>query len=415
MTIAQAKTVFMLGIGGTGMRGLATLLAGRGKTIVGSDQQYDVIKDWPDLKDFEIVPEDLVATSDVVTRADVLIYTDAAEPTHPLIAKAKEQGIPVLPYQVALGELSKEFTTIAVTGTHGKSSTTAFLAHILIETGKDPTVLVGAPIPAWGGGARVGRSDLFVVEADEYREHFLTLTPAHAIIVSVDFDHPDYFKSLEHVKEAYERFKKLVAGAILTSEDLAAEDFVNVPAPLPGTHMQQNAALAIKMAGILGVPREQATAALKTFPGMGRRFEKLGVIGSMEIYTDYGHHPREIEVTIAAARSSPAYAGRKRLLVVFEAHTLERLKVFFENFREVLSRADGVLLVPVFIPAGREHESAEALQKLQALQAELPKNTWRIDDYGDLPGKLNELSTNFDVAFAFTAGRLDAELRKIIW
>lgn len=412
MTLGQAKTVFMLGIGGTGMRGLATLLAGRGKTIVGSDQQYDVIKDWPDLKNFRIFPE---AANTPGESADVLIHTDAAETTHPFIVAAKERGISVMPYQMALGELSKEFTTIAVTGTHGKSSTTAFLAHILIETGKDPTVLVGAPIPAWGGGARVGRSDLFVVEADEYREHFLTLRPAHAIIVSVDFDHPDYFKSLEHVKEAYERFKKLVAGAILTSEDLAAEDFVNVPAPLPGTHMQQNAALAIKMAGILGVAREQATAALKTFPGMGRRFEKLGVIGSMEIYTDYGHHPREIEVTIAAARSSPAYAGRKRLLVVFEAHTLERLKVFFEDFREVLSRADGVLLVPVFIPAGREHESAEALQKLQALKAELPKNTWRIDDYGDLPGKLNELSTNFDVAFAFTAGRLDAELRKIIW
>lgn len=412
MTLAQAKTVFMLGIGGTGMRGLATLLAGRGKTILGSDQQYDLIKAWPDLKDFEIADEP--EANSLLEKADVLIHTDAAEATHPLILAAQERGMLVMPYQVAVGELSKDFTTIAVAGTHGKSSTTAFLAHILIETGKDPTVLVGAPIPAWGGGARVGQSDLFVVEADEYREHFLTLKPAHAIIVSVDFDHPDYFKSLEHVKEAYKRFKERVQGTVLTFQDLSADDFVNVPAPLPGTHMQHNAALAVKMAEILNGPREQAIAALKTFPGIGRRFERLGAIGAMEVYTDYGHHPREIEATIAGARSSPAYAGRKRLLVVFEAHTLERLRVFFEDFRETLADADGVLLVPVFIPAGREHESAEALQKLQALQTELPEKTWRIDSYNDLGKQLKQLSSQFDVALAFTAGRLDAELRKVI-
>lgn len=409
MMLADAKTIFLLGIGGTGMRGLATLLAAQGKTVIGSDQQYEIIREWPDMAAWKIVAER--DGGQLLEQADLLIHTDAAEPSHPLLTQAAQRGLAVLPYHVALGELSQAFTTIAVTGTHGKSSTTAFLAHILIEAGKDPSVLVGAPMPTWQGGARVGASDLLVVEADEYREHFLTLEPAHAIIVSVDFDHPDYFRSLEHVQQAYQRFRARVTGTIITTEELTGDDFVNVPAPLPGTHMLHNAALAVKMAVRLGVSREEAIAALQSFPGMGRRFEKLGTLGAMEVYSDYGHHPREIEATLHAAQDTFA---SKKILVVFEAHTLERLRVFFEDFREVLSHADGAVLVPVFIPAGREHESAEAQQKLQALQAELPQNTWRIDHYAELRDILQKLSPRFDVALAFTAGRLDAELRRIL-
>lgn len=399
------KTIFMLGIGGTGMRGLAKLLAAQGNKIIGSDQQYEIIKDWPDLKAYEFSDE---------LKGDLLIHTDAAEKDHPLIQAAKKKNIPVMAYQEALGEFSKQFTTIAVTGTHGKSSTTAFLAHILIENGKDPNVLIGAPMAAWGGtGARAGKGDLFVVEADEYREHFLTLSPAHAIIVSVDFDHPDYFKSREDVQRAYEGFRMRVSGKILTPEDLSAEDLQDMPAPIPGEHMKKNAALAVKMAGMLDVPREQAIAALKTFPGLGRRFEKLGKIGEMEIVSDYGHHPAEIQATIKGARNDPAFAGRKQLLAVFEAHTLERLKTFFGDYAKALELADGALLVPVFVPTGREHESAEAVAKLQELEQALKIPVWRLEKWDDLKDKLTELSSEFNVALAFTAGVLDSKLRQL--
>lgn len=404
----KKKKIFMLGIGGTGMRGLAKLLEAQGNVITGSDQQYDVIKDWPDMKTYQIT------TSDVVT-GDLLIHTDAAEKNHPLIQAAKRNNIPVLAYQEALGKFSRPFQTIAVTGTHGKSSTTAFLAHILIKAGKDPNVLIGAPVPAWGGsGARVGRSNLFIVEADEYREHFLTLSPRHAIIVSVDFDHPDFFQSLEDVQQAYEKFREKVSGTVLTAEGLSPEDLQDIPAPIPGEHMKKNAALAVKMAGILGVRREEATAALRTFPGLGRRFERLGMIGKMEVYSDYGHHPAEINATIAGARNSPTFAGRKQLLAVFEAHTLERLKTFFDDYAKALALADGVLLVPVFIPAGREHESAEADEKLRELESVLKIPAWRLESWGNLSQRLTELSSRFHVALAFTAGVLDAKLRQLL-
>lgn len=402
----------MLGIGGMGMRGLAKLLHDHGKIVVGTDQQFDIIQDWQDMPAYEIAPESEGAG--LLERADFLIHTDAAESGHPLIREAKKLGKPVLAYQEALGEFSRDFQTVAVTGTHGKSSTTAFLAHILIEAGKDPNVLIGAPMAAWGGtGARSGKSDLFIVEADEYREHFLTLAPAHAIIVSVGFDHPDYFKSLEDVQRAYKKFRGGVVWATLTAENISPEDLKDMPAPLPGEHMRKNAALAVKMAGILGVSREDAIAALKTFPGLGRRFEKLRKIGKMELFSDYGHHPAEIKATIIGSRSSPAYAGRKRLLVVFEAHTLERLKTFFHDYASALELADGVLLVPVFIPVGREHESAEAVAKLRELEQALKIPAWRLENWDDLAEKLTELSSEFDVALAFTAGVLDAKLRNI--
>lgn len=385
------------------MRGLAKLLHSQGNKIIGSDQQYEIMKDWPDMKAYEF--------SDEIT-GDLLIHTDAAEKDHPLIKAAMKKEIPVVAYQEALGEFAKDFTTIAVTGTHGKSSTTAFLAHILIKTGKDPCVLIGAPMPAWGGtGARVGSSDLFVVEADEYREHFLTLSPAHAIIVSVDFDHPDYFKSLEHVKQAYESFRAKVSGTVLTTEDLTVKDLEDMSAPIPGDHMQRNAALAVKMAGILGVAREDAIAALKTFPGLGRRFEKLGMIGKMEVVSDYGHHPNEINATLRAAQNT---SHKAQILAVFEAHTLERLKTFFGDYAKALELADGVLLVPVFIPAGREHESEEAIAKLKELEKTLKKPVWRLEKWEDLETKLIELSVQFDMALAFTAGVLDSKLRLLL-
>lgn len=396
------KTIFMLGIGGTGMRGLAKLLAAQGNKIIGSDQQYQIIKNWPDMKAYEF--------SNKVT-GDLLIHTDAAEKSHPLIQAAKKKNIPVMAYQEALGEFSKQFKTIAVTGTHGKSSTTAFLAHILIETGKDPNVLIGASMPAWGGtGARAGKNDLFIVEADEYREHFLMLAPAHAIIVSVDFDHPDYFKSLEHVKQAYERFRAKVSGTVLSTDDLTPEDLQDIPAPIPGEHMQKNAALAVQMAGILGVSREDAIAALKTFPGLGRRFEKLGMISKMEIISDYGHHPAEIIATLHGAREK---FGQNKIMAIFEAHTLERLKTFFDDYAKALELANGVLLVPVFIPIGREHESAEALIKLKELEKMLKIPVWRLEKWEDLKPKLTELSSEFDIALAFTAGVLDSKLRQL--
>ncbi|HLD08937.1 MAG TPA: Mur ligase family protein, partial [Methylophilaceae bacterium] len=193
------KNIFMVGIEGSGMRGLAYLFAKQGFDVAGED---DTAAERREIDGYTIVPQADAAAA--VRAADVLVYSDAVKGDHQLRILAEEQGIKQMPYQEALGVFAKQYTTLAVTGTHGKSSTTAMLAHILVEAGYDPTVLVGASLDVFGGrNARAGKGEYFVVEADEYRRHFLALEPTHIIITSIDFDHPDYFTSLEDVEAAY--------------------------------------------------------------------------------------------------------------------------------------------------------------------------------------------------------------------
>lgn len=384
----------MLGSEGTGMRGLAYLLEQKGKKIIRHDDASARRQDSP--------------------QPDLLVYSDAVPPDHPLRLAANKNNIPAMAYHQALGQFAADYTTIAVTGTHGKSSTTAFLAHILTETGLDPTVLIGAPLPAWGGrSARLGQGKYFVVEADEYRDHFLTLHPAYIIITSIEHDHPDYFPSLAAVKKSYDRFMSQLkpdGGMVRWDEIKVAPDIV---APLPGEHMHANAALAVALAEKLGLSRSQAIASLKSFSGIGRRLEELGLYQGLLIVSDYGHHPTAIAATLDGARQK--YPGQK-ITAIFEAHTLERLKTFLAEFSAALAKADGVLLVPVFIPKGREHETADAVNKLAELEATLKKNhrpVWKINSHEDLAAGLAPAGPA-GVAIGFTAGPLDASLRQLI-
>ncbi|MEK7498999.1 MAG: Mur ligase family protein, partial [Patescibacteria group bacterium] len=193
------KTSVFLGVGGSGMRGLAYLLREQGEKIVGFD-------DAPGLSELSLEQ----ALKEVST-ANRLVYSDAALESHALRVEAKRIGIPQIPYQQALGAFAHNYQTIAITGTHGKSSTTAFLAHICIQTGLDPVVLVGANMESLRGKhAQYGKGKYFIVEADEYRNHFLELFPAHAIITTIDFDHPDSFSSLQDTEKAYQEAYDLI-------------------------------------------------------------------------------------------------------------------------------------------------------------------------------------------------------------
>ena len=392
MKLVDVKSIFMLGIEGSGMRGLAYLLDKRGKKVRGVDRDYDQVKAEAGL-----------------TQSAILIYSDAVDAGHPLRQLARRKDIPELPYHEALGELAAEYTTIAVAGTHGKSSTTAMLAHIMIEENLDPTVLVGASVPAWGGrGARAGGGKYFVVEADEYRDHFLSLKPAYGIVTTIDFDHPDYFDSLDDVKQSFDKFVNQVSGDVITSDNVSGDFGV-------GERIRYKAALAVAMAEKLGVERSRAEKALASWQGLGRRMEELGDFEGLKVVSDYGHHPVEIAATLAAAREK--YPGQK-ILVLFEAHTMGRLKVFGQEFVRALSKADGVLLVPVFIPAGREQGTGEAKEKLRQLErslADLSLPTWRIDNYSELGDRLRQMATeDFNVALAFSAGTLDSQLRSLV-
>lgn len=424
MILQKAQHIFLIGIGGSGMSGLGYLLAANGKTVSGCDQDLNVTV----LSSLRLVSEDLAATA--VTKSQVVIHSDAVPADHPLLALAKEHSIPICSYQQALGEFAAQYTVLAVTGAHGKSSTTAFLAHILTETGLDPTALIGAPVIAWERrGARAGKSEYMVVEADEYREHFLTLRPKILVITTIDFDHPDFFASLDDVKALYKKFMEQVAEdghvIVLESEyikypasfwpdttirvdDAQAKQYV---APLPGEHMQTNVALAIEAATLVGISPEQSITALSSFAGLGRRFEKLGEVNGKLVISDYGHHPAEIAATLRGAKE--LFPG-KSIVALFEAHMIERLETFFDEFVDALALAQSVVTCPVFYPAGREGSVNNLLPRLQAQLTARGVMCTILSDWNNLDSELTNQLQNHDVAIAFTAGVLDGKLRKIV-
>jgi UDP-N-acetylmuramate--alanine ligase len=340
--------------------------------------------------------------------------------------------IPTMVYHQALGELTRAKQTLAVTGTHGKSSTTSMLAHIFVAAGFDPTALVGAPVPAWGGqNARVGKSPWFIVEADEYRDHFLALHAESAIITAIDFDHPDFFASLADVEESFSEFvSRLSTTGILIVPQAVVNQFPNIAWPaatravaaptkpidlvLPGAHMQFNAWLAIQLARHYGIDEQTARAALKEYPGLGRRFEQVGSLHNMTVISDYGHHPAEIAATLRAARER--YPDRQ-ILVIFEAHTPERLIQFGQAFAQALSLAEGVVLAPPFIPAGRSDALSGVSEALAALAQKLVEAGRAVQVAPDLPtlGRIMEdLAPAYDVAIAFSAGSVDSWLRTFV-
>ncbi|PIT97809.1 MAG: hypothetical protein COT71_03890 [Candidatus Andersenbacteria bacterium CG10_big_fil_rev_8_21_14_0_10_54_11] len=420
-----ARALFV-GAGGMGMRGLAGLWRDAGVRVDSSDDNPAARADLI-AADFEVIP-----AAAPVYGYDCLVYSDAVPDRHPLRRAAQQAGVPELPYHVALGHFSRRYRTVAITGTHGKSSTTALVAHLLVTAGLDPTVLVGAPIPAWGGSTyRSGRGNFFVVEADEYREHFLSLSWEAAVIVSIDFDHPDYFHSLEAVEQAYSRFLQLnpegwaaVRKEVLSSHPdiswpahtlVVADDPAKAEVPaLPGAHMRRNATLAAAAAAWCGVSKPVIAAALASFTGLGRRFEQLGTCRGVPLISDYGHHPQEIAATLAGLHER--YPSG-RILVLWEPHTAERLHLFGDAFVKSLRTADGVVLLPTYQPTGRGNDDSAADNRVRkhvfSTLTSGGRAGWRCDTYASLPTLLRRLAPDFTAVICFSAGSADAKLRHL--
>lgn len=429
MSLAGYQRIVLLGIGGAGMRGLAIILAHQGATIWGVDREDPQLPTQARITFFK---ENEPGADESIKAADLVIHTDAVSIDHPLLAVARAAARPTMVYHEALGSISQGMRTLAVTGTHGKSSTTSMLAHIFVAEGLDPTALVGAPVPAWEGmNARVGNSKWFIVEADEYREHFLAIQAESAIITAIDYDHPDFFTSLSDVESSFSKFlRKLSSGGALIVPAGIVQRWQTIPWPantravgppptpidlvLPGEHMQYNAWLAIAMAGVYGIDEAAARAALANYPGLGRRFELLGRVGAMDVVSDYGHHPREIEATLAAARSR---YGETRICTVFEAHTGERLVHFFDAFCDALALADAIVLVPSFVPPGREgeHPSLKDTEKrLAECLKSRGKEVYEVKELAQISNILTSLSDRHALALGFSAGSLDGILRTCV-
>lgn len=401
--------IHFVGIGGIGVSSLARYFLSKGDKISGSDRNSSEIIQELKKEGIEIAigshsPDNLKSS------IDLLIYTPAALSGNPEIKKAKRRKIKTMSYPEALGELTKDYFTIAVSGTHGKSTTTAMLSLVMIDAGLDPTVIIGTKLKEFDGkNFRKGKSKYLLIEADEYKESFLNYHPNVITITNIDKDHLDYYKNFDNIIRAFSRyFKRLLKGGVIIAngddkntakvlsknrktsyysqkekEALLIKKIIKIP----GEHNISNALAAFKTARFLGISSKSILKSLSTYRGCWRRFEifKTGYQG-VNMVSDYAHHPIELEKTLAGAREK---YPKNRIIVVFQPHQHNRTTHFFDDFVRVLSVApvDKIFLLPIFGVIGRndklftEKNSSKNIAKLSGKNVFYKKNMTEMKRY----------------------------------
>lgn len=399
--------IHFIGIGGISMSGLAEILLEADFRISGSDAKESPLTLALEEKGAKVFIGQ--RASNIQDSVDLVVYTAAIHPDNPEYARAVEKGIPMLTRAELLGQIMRNYgTSIAVAGTHGKTTTTSMVSHILLEGECDPTISVGGILPAIHGNIRVGHSDTFVTEACEYTNSFLSFFPTISIILNMDADHLDFFKDIDDIRNSFRKFAELLPaeGALIINADTPKYEDVIRDLPcevitygleqaadytasdlswdelghatftafykgeavgrytlqVPGIHNVSNALSAIAMGRFMGLSTDVIARGLNNFTGTDRRFQYKGKIGEVTVIDDYAHHPTEIEATLTAAKNYP----HKTTWCVFQPHTYTRTKALLPEFAQALKNADHVVLAEIY--AARETDtlgiSSADLQKL---------------------------------------------------
>ncbi|MFA5998202.1 MAG: Mur ligase domain-containing protein [Candidatus Paceibacterota bacterium] len=374
----KQQKLYMVGIGGIGMSALAQYAKDHGAAVTGSDREASPVTELLEKKGIEVVIGQ--KAENVPTDADTVVYSDSVPETNPERVRAKELGIPELSYFKMLGQISEGKKTIAVAGTHGKTTTTGMLASILADAGASPTAIVGSIVKDFGSNYLHGDSDLFVVEACEYRDHLLELSPEILVLTNVEWDHTDYFPSLSALQET---FRKAIArvsndGAIVTDPNnpniapLLAHakakviDYTKEPAyelRLPGEFNQSNARAAAAAARLAypSITDDTIRTTLASFQGTWRRFEYKGKTEKgAEVYDDYAHHPTAVKKTLEALRAKV----KRKIIVAFHPHLYSRTRDLLDEFATAFADADEVLIAPIY--AARETDDGTISSEILA-------------------------------------------------
>lgn len=375
--------IHFIGIGGIGVSALAQYHLAKGDEVSGSDLAQSKITEDLEKKGAVIFIGRNSAAN--IKDYDLIVHSPAVKSTNPEIVEAERRGIKILSYPQALGELTKEYKTIAVSGTHGKSTTTAMISLILVEAGLDPTVVVGTRLKEFNdSNFRMGSSEYLVIEACEHEASFLNYWPQIIVVTNIEEDHLDYYGNLENIKKAFNEFvSHLKSDGILikTRETEIKTDRKTISYSLgdadeaerlkkvikiPGDHNILDALAALKVARILNIDDEVSFRALSKYAGSWRRFEETELPGFVLI-DDYGHHPTEILTTLKGAREK--YKDKK-IFCVFQPHQYQRTYLLFDDFvkafKEVLEKriVDKLFLIDIYDVAGRE--SKEAKEKVSS-------------------------------------------------
>lgn len=433
-----------IGIGGISMSGLAEILLMEGFRISGSDARESELT-----KKLENMGADIYygqRASNIKEETDAVVYTAAIHPDNPELRAAMDKELPTLTRAELLGQIMDNYNqSIAVSGTHGKTTTTSMITHILLESSADPTVSVGGILKSINGNIRVGRSDVFLTEACEYTNSFLNFYPRYALILNIEEDHLDFFKDIADIRNSFRRFAanvsddgtviingeienlpditselkcKIVTYGMSPSNTYHADDISYQPngcacftlirgqepigsisLNVPGFHNISNALAACALALEMGFPFDRIKNALAGFGGTARRFERKGTLGGIDIIDDYAHHPTEIKATLTAAKN----CGNRRVICVFQPHTYTRTKAFLKEFADALSLADIIVLADIY--AAREKNtigisSKDLLNELQNLGCE----SYYFPSFDDIENFLIKKCINGDLLITMGAG-----------
>lgn len=351
----DAKNVFFVGVGGIGISALARLFKASGKNVSGSDKSASPLTEELKAEGMDIFIGH--SENQLPKDSDLVIYSEAVSLDNPELEKASELGIPMMNYFQALGKVAESYRLVAISGTHGKTTTTAMLALILERAGLDATVIVGTKVKEFGNkNIKIGSSELMLVEACEYRRNFLSLKPDLLGVLNVELDHLDYFKSFEDYEKAFQELASQSAEVVWPDDVAEYEGEVGVP----GWHNLMNAGMAANLARKLGVSESVIASALADFKGTWRRFEYRGTCGGALVYDDYAHHPSEIMATLQAAREKHPDT---RIVAVFQPHQYSRTAKLLDAFAESFEDADEVIITNIY-------EARDTMEDKHAVSAE---------------------------------------------
>ena len=438
------KNVHCIGIGGIGLSAIAEILLSRGYNVSGSDMKESLITDHLAQLGARIY---IGHRAENVEDADLLIYSAAIADSNPEIVRAKERGIPMASRAEVLGQLMSEFgTSIAISGTHGKTTTTSMVSLILAHAGLDPTILVGGSLAEIGGNVQVGHGNYFVTEACEYRDSFLELRPKIEIILNIDSDHLDYFKDIEHIVSSFETFAGYVpedgfiiaydanpfvsevikdrknvitygysrnstyyASGISFEEGMPVfhvnregEDLGVLKLSIPGEHNILNSLAAIACAELLGVDKEIIFKTLSRYTGIQRRFDVKGTFGNgIKLVDDYAHHPTEIQATLAAAEKLP----HGKLWCIFQPHTYTRTLALFDRFADAFEKADVLVLADIYAAREPDIYNISSEKLAQAIKETHPgKEVYYMKNFAEIADFVRANAKKGDLVMTMGAG-----------
>ena len=440
----KSQHVYFMGIGGISMSGLALILLSRGFKVSGSDRTPSELTDLLEKEGATVHIGQ--RSSNITEDLDLVVYTAAIHPDNPEYMRCKELSLPMMTRAEFLGLLMKNYpSSIAISGTHGKTTTSSMAGEILMASALDPTLSIGGILPSINGNIRIGSGDYFLTEACEYTNSFLSLFPKYGVILNIEEDHLDFFKDLNEIRTSFRRFGELIPedGVLLINADIKnykeivdglkcrivtfakgnegdyyysdyhlTEDGKSVftlhtpsgnekevTLKVPGEHNVLNAVAALALSDIFNLDLTISAKALLSFEGAKRRFEYKGSLKGINIFDDYAHHPTEIRATLSAAVTYP----HKNMWVVFQPHTYSRTKAFMNEFAEALSLSDNVILTDIY--AARENDtlgisSEDLMNKIK----DLGKNCYHFRSFSDIENFLLQNCIPGDMLITMGAG-----------